>query len=90
MVDGINANWEKWQELCFSSQRTPLRASVSNQSTDPVESSDEAETTKQSETTEKVNRVKNTKFGSKPECSEVLRFRANKESDGGTTSAGEK
>ncbi|XP_037532932.1 dual 3',5'-cyclic-AMP and -GMP phosphodiesterase 11A [Nematolebias whitei] len=90
MVDGINANWEKWQELCFSSQRTLLRVSVSSQSTDPVESSDEAETTKQSETTEKVNRVKNTKFGSKSECGEVLRFRANKESDGGTTSAGEK
>lgn len=56
MVDGINANREKWQELCFTSQQM-CRVSSSSQSTDPgqnTESSDEADTTEQPETTDKV------------------------------------
>ncbi|XP_013864220.1 dual 3',5'-cyclic-AMP and -GMP phosphodiesterase 11A [Austrofundulus limnaeus] len=90
MVDGINANREKWQELCFTSQQM-CRVSLSSQSTDPgqnTKSSDEAETTQLPETTGKVNHVNNAKFGSKSECSDALRCSTNK--DANTTSAGKK
>lgn len=81
MVDGINGNREKWQEICLSDQQT-RRASVSSQNTDPgqnTEFSDDAETNELLEKGGKTALIKNTEFGSKSDCREVLRCRANKE-----------
>lgn len=73
MVDGIDANRNKWQELCSSYQET-RRASVSNQSAESDQSHEE--TNQQPDSTEKP--VENTKFGSKSKCSQDLRCRVNK------------
>lgn len=81
MVNGIDANRQKWQELCMSYQEN-RRASTSSQSTDPghnTESSDDGETSEFLKKTEKTSHVKNTKFGSKSESRELLSLRANKE-----------
>lgn len=81
MLDGIDGNRERWQELCLSYQQT-RRASVSSQSTDlgqNTDSSDDAETSKMLRKAEKTAQVKNTQFGSKSDCREVVRCRANKE-----------
>ncbi|XP_008430734.1 dual 3',5'-cyclic-AMP and -GMP phosphodiesterase 11A isoform X3 [Poecilia reticulata] len=81
MVDGINGNREKWQELCLSDQQT-RGGSVSSQNTDPgqnTEFSDDAETSDFLEKAEKTAQIKDAEFGSKSDCREVLRCRANKE-----------
>ncbi|XP_029307758.1 dual 3',5'-cyclic-AMP and -GMP phosphodiesterase 11A [Cottoperca gobio] len=84
MVDEIDANRNKWQELCLSNQETH-RASVSNQSAEsdqiPVPR-EAAETNQNPDSTEK--------FGSRPESSQDLRCRVSKGScdDGNMTSAG--
>ncbi|XP_054477200.1 dual 3',5'-cyclic-AMP and -GMP phosphodiesterase 11A [Anoplopoma fimbria] len=91
MVDGIDANRNKWQELCSSYQET-RRASVSNQiaesdqSPEPLEAAD---SNQHLDSTETVELVENTKFGSKSKCSQDLRFRVNQgPCDGKSTSAG--
>ncbi|XP_068999063.1 dual 3',5'-cyclic-AMP and -GMP phosphodiesterase 11A [Embiotoca jacksoni] len=97
MVDGIDANRKKWQDLCFSYQH---RAIVSNQSPEPgqnTESSEDAETNERPDSTETVKPVENTKLESKSKCSKDLRCRVSKESGndraasaGNVTSADEK
>ncbi|XP_061573915.1 dual 3',5'-cyclic-AMP and -GMP phosphodiesterase 11A [Cololabis saira] len=82
MVDGINANREKWQELCSSCHQTH-RASMSSQNTDPgheMKSGTNEETSDHLECTEKVKPLKNTMFGLKSDHDEDLRCRANKDS----------
>uniref|UniRef100_A0A1A7XMP4 Phosphodiesterase n=1 Tax=Iconisemion striatum TaxID=60296 RepID=A0A1A7XMP4_9TELE len=90
MVDGINANREKWQEMTFPNQQTRI-ASVCSESPDPnqnTESGHGADTATPRDATENKRHVR--KFGPKSECSEVLRSRGIKESDGNLTSAGKK
>ncbi|XP_042345491.1 dual 3',5'-cyclic-AMP and -GMP phosphodiesterase 11A [Plectropomus leopardus] len=72
MVDEIEANRNKWQELCSSYQET-RRASVSNRS---PELHEEAESNQHPDSTETLKPVKNIKFGSK--CSQDLRSRVSK------------
>ncbi|KAM6910790.1 dual 3',5'-cyclic-AMP and -GMP phosphodiesterase 11A [Xenentodon cancila] len=82
MVDGIDANREKWEELCSSYHQT-CRASMSSQNTDPdqnMKSSVNEETSDHLECTEKVKPVKNTMFVLKPDYDVDLRCRANKDS----------
>ncbi|XP_041798272.1 dual 3',5'-cyclic-AMP and -GMP phosphodiesterase 11A [Chelmon rostratus] len=68
MVDGIEANRNKWQDLCSSYHQT-CRASLPNQSTDSDQSpeSHEDKVTNQ-DTSETQKRVENPKFGSKSKC----------------------
>ncbi|KAM7383592.1 hypothetical protein PAMP_003231 [Pampus punctatissimus] len=76
MVDGIDANRKKWQELCSSYQQT-RRASVSNQSIEP---SQNPESNENPESTQMVKLVENTMFGSKSKASHNLKCRVNKDS----------
>ncbi|XP_054594175.2 dual 3',5'-cyclic-AMP and -GMP phosphodiesterase 11A [Nothobranchius furzeri] len=90
MVDGINANREKWQEMSLPNQQTH-KASVCSESPVPnpnTEFGHDAETTKPRDTTEKKSHVR--KFGPKLECREVLRCTGIKEADSNITSAGKK
>ncbi|AWO96726.1 putative dual 3'-5'-cyclic-AMP and -GMP phosphodiesterase 11A-like [Scophthalmus maximus] len=100
MVDGIDGNRKKWQELCWTYQHTS-RASVSNQSTESdqsPESQEEAETNQQQESTETVKPMVNAnKFGTKSKCSQHLMSQVSKEAcddqplaAGNTISAGKK
>ncbi|CAG6015597.1 unnamed protein product [Menidia menidia] len=82
MMDGIDANREKWQELCLSYQQT-RRASMSSQSTEPGQNAQfsyDAETTELSGCSERGKPVKTSRFGSKSESCDDLRCRTNKES----------
>ncbi|XP_039973316.1 dual 3',5'-cyclic-AMP and -GMP phosphodiesterase 11A [Xiphias gladius] len=70
MVNGIEANRKKWQELCSSYQQT-CRVSVSSQSTESDQgpkSHVDKETNQHLESTETVKPVENGKFGSKSKC----------------------
>uniref|UniRef100_A0A1A8S9K8 Phosphodiesterase n=2 Tax=Nothobranchius rachovii TaxID=451742 RepID=A0A1A8S9K8_9TELE len=90
MVDGINANREKWQEMSLPNQQTH-KDSVCGESPVPnpnTEFGHDAETTKLRDTTEKKSHVR--KFGPKLECREVLRCTGIKEADSNTTSAGKR
>ncbi|XP_047453794.1 dual 3',5'-cyclic-AMP and -GMP phosphodiesterase 11A [Mugil cephalus] len=91
MVDGIDANRKKWQDLCSSYQLTRT-ASVSNQSAEPGqsnESGEDAETSESPESLQTVKPIENVRFGSKPKCSQALRCRVNKEPhDDAAASAG--
>ncbi|KAG7242109.1 hypothetical protein INR49_024155 [Caranx melampygus] len=97
MVDGIDANRRKWQELCLSYQQAG-RVSMSDQSTESdlnPESQDNGETSHHRESTQTVKPVENTKYGSKSKCSQNLKCRVNRDScvdqsatAGNTTSAG--
>nr|XP_019948350.1 PREDICTED: dual 3',5'-cyclic-AMP and -GMP phosphodiesterase 11A-like [Paralichthys olivaceus] len=97
MVDGIDANRKKWQDLCSTYQQT-RRASVSNQSTESDQSpepQEEAETNQQQESTETVRPVDNAKFGCKSKRSHGLRCiesveSCDDQSADSTTSAGKK
>ncbi|XP_023258858.1 dual 3',5'-cyclic-AMP and -GMP phosphodiesterase 11A-like [Seriola lalandi dorsalis] len=99
MVDGIDANRRKWQELCSSYQQTG-RVSMSDQSTESdqsPESQEDAGNSHHKESTQTVKQVENAKFGSKSKCSQDLKFRVNRDScddqpgsAGNTTSAGKK
>ncbi|XP_070767780.1 dual 3',5'-cyclic-AMP and -GMP phosphodiesterase 11A [Enoplosus armatus] len=80
MLDGIDANRIKWQDLCSSYQQT-RRASVSNQSSESdqsPESHEDTETNQQPDSTETLKPVENTKFGSKSKRSQEVRCRENK------------
>uniref|UniRef100_A0A3B3HSI2 PDEase domain-containing protein n=2 Tax=Oryzias latipes TaxID=8090 RepID=A0A3B3HSI2_ORYLA len=82
MLDGIEANREKWQELCLSRERTH-RASVSSLFPEPgqnTEPSDDAKTSESLERPEKDRPVKNNIMGSKFDCTDDRGCRANKES----------
>lgn len=97
MVDGIDANRKKWQELCSSYQQT-RKVSVSNQSTESdqsPESHEDPETSQHPESTEAVKPVENSKFGLK--CGQGLKCGVSKDScdnqpasAANTTSAGKK
>ncbi|XP_018544186.1 dual 3',5'-cyclic-AMP and -GMP phosphodiesterase 11A [Lates calcarifer] len=99
MVDGIDANRKKWQELCSSYQQT-RRVLMSNQSTESEqspESHEDAQTSQHLESTETMKLVENAKFASKSKCSQDLKCRINKDScddqpasTGNTTSSGKK
>ncbi|XP_033495660.1 dual 3',5'-cyclic-AMP and -GMP phosphodiesterase 11A [Epinephelus lanceolatus] len=78
MVDGIEANRSKWQDLCSSYQET-RRASVSNQSPEPREDS---ERNQLPDSTGTLMPVAHTKSGSKSKCSQDLRCRVGKGSCG--------
>lgn len=68
MMDGIDANRKKWQDLCSSYQQT-RSASVSNQSTESgqnTESGEEdGENNENLESRETAKPVENSVFGSK-------------------------
>lgn len=75
MVDGIDANRKKWQELCSSYQQT-RRASVTNQSTEP---SQNPESYENPESIQTVKPVENIMFRSKSKASRDLKCRVNKD-----------
>ncbi|XP_045902015.1 dual 3',5'-cyclic-AMP and -GMP phosphodiesterase 11A isoform X2 [Micropterus dolomieu] len=80
MLDGIDANRNKWQHLCSSYQQT-RRASVSSQSVEldeHPESHEDAETNPYPDSTDTLKPVESTKFGSLSKCSQDLRCRENK------------
>ncbi|RVE62591.1 hypothetical protein OJAV_G00158520 [Oryzias javanicus] len=82
MLDGIEANRERWQELCLSRERT-RRATVSSLFPEPgqnIEPSDDAKSSESLERPEKDRPVKNTTMGTKFDCIDDRRCRANKES----------
>lgn len=99
MVDGMDANRNKWLELSSSNQET-RRASVSNQSEESDQSPEPHEaavTNEHPDSTETLKPVENTMFGSKSKSSQDLRFRVNQgscddqpESAGNIISAGKK
>ncbi|XP_029927968.1 dual 3',5'-cyclic-AMP and -GMP phosphodiesterase 11A [Myripristis murdjan] len=75
MVDEIDANRRKWQELCSSYQQT-RRASVSTQDPEAGQSQDSREdipTNQHPETTESLKSDENIKNGSKPKDNGDLR-----------------
>ncbi|XP_049440148.1 dual 3',5'-cyclic-AMP and -GMP phosphodiesterase 11A [Epinephelus fuscoguttatus] len=78
MVDGIEANRSKWQDLCSSYQET-RRGSVSNQSPEPREDS---ERNQQPDSAGTLMSITHTKSGSKSKCSQDLRCRVGKGSCG--------
>ncbi|XP_049902507.1 dual 3',5'-cyclic-AMP and -GMP phosphodiesterase 11A [Epinephelus moara] len=78
MVDGIEANRSKWQDLCSSYQET-RRASVSNQSPEPREDSERNQLPDSAGT---LMPITHTKSGSKSKCSQDLRCRVGKGSCG--------
>lgn len=70
MVDGIDANRNKWQDLCLSYQQT-RRASLSNQSANSgqsPESYENAKTNHHPDSTETLKRVQDTKCSSDVRC----------------------
>lgn len=82
MLDGIEANRERWQELCLSRERT-RRATVSSLFPEPgqnIEPSDDVKTSENLERPEKDRPVKTNTMGSKFDCVDDRRCRANKES----------
>ncbi|KAF6739674.1 Dual 3',5'-cyclic-AMP and -GMP phosphodiesterase 11A [Oryzias melastigma] len=82
MLDGIEANRERWQELCLSRERT-RRATVSSLFPEPgqnIEPSDDVKTSESLERPEKDRPVKTNTMGSKFDCVDDRRCRANKES----------
>ncbi|TKS81966.1 Dual 3',5'-cyclic-AMP and -GMP phosphodiesterase 11A [Collichthys lucidus] len=91
MVDGIDANRNKWQDLCLSYQQR-RRASLSNQSPESDQSPKSNEytgTNQHPDSKETLKLVKNTKVRSKSECSQDVRSRVNKGSyDDNQASAG--
>ncbi|KAE8288709.1 Dual 3',5'-cyclic-AMP and -GMP phosphodiesterase 11A [Larimichthys crocea] len=91
MVDGIDANRNKWQDLCLSYQQR-RRASLSNQSPESDHSPKSNEytgTNQHPDSKETLKLVKNTKIRSKSECSQDVRSRVNKGSyDDNQASAG--
>ncbi|TMS10500.1 Dual 3',5'-cyclic-AMP and -GMP phosphodiesterase 11A [Larimichthys crocea] len=91
MVDGIDANRNKWQDLCLSYQQR-RRASLSNQSPESDRSPKSNEytgTNQHPDSKETLKLVKNTKVRSKSECSQDVRSRVNKGSyDDNQASAG--
>lgn len=91
MVDGIDANRNKWQDLCLSYQQR-RRASLSNQSPESDHSPKSNEytgTNQHPDSKETLKLVKNTKVRSKSECSQDVRSRVNKGSyDDNQASAG--
>lgn len=99
MVDGIDANRRKWQELCSSFQQS-RKVSVSKQSAESDQSPEcheDAKTNQQPESTEPVSPVENSRIGSKFKCEQGLRCGMNKDSRdnqpasaGNTTFAGKK
>uniref|UniRef100_A0A672ZBH3 Phosphodiesterase n=1 Tax=Sphaeramia orbicularis TaxID=375764 RepID=A0A672ZBH3_9TELE len=87
MVDGIESNRKKWQELCSSDQH---RALVSNQSAEPgqsPQSHEDAESNQPSEAKETVKLVKDTKLGSTPQLSQGLKCGVNKDSCDGAAAS---
>ncbi|XP_056235742.1 dual 3',5'-cyclic-AMP and -GMP phosphodiesterase 11A [Seriola aureovittata] len=97
MVDGIDANRRKWQELCSSYQQTGSMSDQSTESDQSPESQEDAGNSHHQESTQTVKQVENAKFGSKSKCSQDLKFRVNRDScddqpgsAGNTTSAGKK
>uniref|UniRef100_A0A671US22 Dual 3',5'-cyclic-AMP and -GMP phosphodiesterase 11A-like n=1 Tax=Sparus aurata TaxID=8175 RepID=A0A671US22_SPAAU len=77
MIDGIDANRNKWQDLCSSYQQT-RRASISNQSADSDQSPEpleDAETSQHSDSGETLKPTEIIKFGAK--CSHDVRSRVN-------------
>ncbi|KAM9352908.1 dual 3',5'-cyclic-AMP and -GMP phosphodiesterase 11A [Symphorus nematophorus] len=99
MVDGIDANRNKWQDLCSSYQQT-RRASLFSESPDSdqsPESHEDVETNQHPDSTETLKPVEDMKFGSKSQYTHDVRSRVNKSScddkpasAGNTTSAGKK
>uniref|UniRef100_A0A3P8SRQ0 Phosphodiesterase n=1 Tax=Amphiprion percula TaxID=161767 RepID=A0A3P8SRQ0_AMPPE len=97
MMDGIDANRQKWQDLSSSYQQT-RRASVSNPSTEPgqnTEFSEDTETSERPKTAATVKLDENNKLKSK--CRQDLKWRLNKQpcddeaaSAGNVTPAGNK
>lgn len=81
MVDEIDANRKKWQDLCSSYQQT-RRASVPNPS-QKIEPTQDAET----KSTETVKPSENIKFGPKSKSSQDLKCRVNTESCDGKAAA---
>uniref|UniRef100_A0A3Q1GUB7 Phosphodiesterase n=1 Tax=Acanthochromis polyacanthus TaxID=80966 RepID=A0A3Q1GUB7_9TELE len=79
MVDGIDANRQKWQDLCSSYQQT-RRASVSNPSAEPgqnIEFSEDTETSERPKTAATVKLDENKKLKSK--CRQDLKWRLNQQ-----------
>lgn len=99
MVDGIDANRNKWQDLCSSYHQT-RRASVSSQSAESDQSPDfheDAESNQHTDARETLKPVENTKYGSKSKCSYGVRCIVNRgscddkpASAGNITAAGKK
>ncbi|KAK9513683.1 hypothetical protein VZT92_027197 [Zoarces viviparus] len=79
MVDGIDANRNKWQELCSSYQEThgtsvSNQSGVSDQSPEPHQATD---SNQQLDSTETLTPVENAVFGSKSKCGPDLSSRVN-------------
>ncbi|KAM4600950.1 dual 3',5'-cyclic-AMP and -GMP phosphodiesterase 11A [Polymixia lowei] len=82
MVDGIDANRRKWQELCSSNQQTH-RASVSNQNPETCQSPElrqVAETNQHPEPTKSPKSDENPKSGPSSECDQGRKCDPNTES----------
>ncbi|XP_060906785.1 dual 3',5'-cyclic-AMP and -GMP phosphodiesterase 11A [Labrus mixtus] len=80
MVDGIDANRKKWQDLCSSDQEThrvsvPSLCHESDQTPDPQK---DTEPNEQQDSTGTLKPVENTIFGTKSNCSQDQRCRVNK------------
>uniref|UniRef100_A0A3Q3EYX5 Phosphodiesterase n=1 Tax=Labrus bergylta TaxID=56723 RepID=A0A3Q3EYX5_9LABR len=80
MVDGIDANRKKWQDLCSSDQEThgvsvPSLCHESDQTPDPQK---DTEPNEQKDSTGTLKPVENTIFGTKSNCSQDQRCRVNK------------
>ncbi len=77
MVDGIDANRNKWQDLCSSYQQT-RRALLPNQSVDTdqsPESHEDAESSQQPASAETLKPVENSTFGARSKCSHEMKCR---------------
>lgn len=95
MVDGIDANRRKWQELCSSCQQTH-KVSVFSQSAESDQSPESHDNAERNEHPQ-LNPVENSKLGSKSKCGQGLKCNVNKDfcdnqpaSAGNTTVAGQK
>ncbi|XP_026149882.1 dual 3',5'-cyclic-AMP and -GMP phosphodiesterase 11A [Mastacembelus armatus] len=86
MVDGIDANRKKWQELCSSYEQTH-RVSVSIQGTDAAQGPESSDP--RAESTQAVTTGGNDKFGAKPKCGQGLKCRVNRDSCDVTAAAKE-
>lgn len=93
MADGIDANRNKWQDLCLSCQQT-RRASLSNPSADlgqSPESHENAETNQQPDSTETLKLIQDTKCSPDVTCKVNKGFCDEKPAPAGdTASAGNK
>ncbi|XP_062255298.1 dual 3',5'-cyclic-AMP and -GMP phosphodiesterase 11A [Platichthys flesus] len=95
MVEEIDANRKKWQDLCSTYQHTCSESTESTESDPSPEPHEEAETSQHHESTESVRPVENAQFGSKSKASQALRYRESEEccddpSADSTTPAGKK